>query len=106
VTIQRPCNLNLWWVVALICCWSSCTDGQSRSLSCCHFWRFIGVVWAEGKGSHDRCCLCTMGLTEAPIVQEQTDPSTTPKQQEHVHTPPVGWAWFYLCSQPTDNRLI
>jgi hypothetical protein len=30
-----------------------------------------------------------MDLTEAQIVQEQTDPSSTHKQQGHVHTPPV-----------------
>lgn len=84
VTIQRP--YNLCYVVSLICCWSSCTDGRSRSLWCCGFWQFIGVVWVEGKELRGRCCLCTMGLTEAQIAQEQIDPSST-HEQEHVHTP-------------------
>jgi hypothetical protein len=40
----------------------------------CFFWRFIGVALVGGEELPGHCYLC-MGLTEAPAVQEQTDPS-------------------------------
>jgi hypothetical protein len=67
----------------------------------CFFWRFIGVALVGGEELPGHCYLCIMGLTEAPAVQEQTDPSNymhkhTISMHTIVHNP-YACGHDYLC---------